>query len=1059
MIRYFAAHPTAANILMFAIIAIGLVALPGLNKETFPEIKFYKVQVTVAYPGASPADVEEAICNRLEDATDGISYTYQQRCEARDNVGILSMEMQEEGNMRQFIDDIKAAVDGIVDFPEETEDPVITELNRTSPVVTVAITADSLTKPELKALAEYYRDRLLALPEVPIVTVSGFSTHQLNVLISPEAMLKYNLSAQDIANRIRQQAIELPSGLLETSDTSLQLRFDNVRKTQDQLASLVILSTDKGAEIQLGDIARIEDEFEKEEERVELNGKPAALLKVNKNTSDDTLTIFNAVESFVKAENARLPPGTRLTLTQDSASIVKDRLQLLLKNGFQGLLLATLVLFLFFNYRYTFWVALGLPISFLGGLAVMSAVGISINMISMVALLMATGILMDDAIVLSESIAHEFNRGKKPLEAAIDGTKRVFRGVLSSYLTSALLFGSLLFMKGDMGQVMKVLPAVLLSVLTFSLLEAFLVLPHHLAHSLAHARKTRLPVWRQHFEAGFQKLRAGATWLAYHAIAYRYITIGTAFGLLILALGLLATGTIKFKAFPDLEGNALEARLLMPQGTPLKRTEQVVDQLRQSLQKTVAEFQPQEREALLKNVQVAYSQNADSQESGAHLATISVDLLETEKRLTTLAELTPRWRELTGPIPGAISIQFKEPQVGPAGRAIEIELTGHNLDQMSQVSQDIQNWLRGYPGVANVLDDLRPGKPQYRISLLPGALAKGVDAQTISSQLRAAYQGIKVSDVYRGRESYEISARLDSPPERALADFDDLVIFSRSGVAIPLVSVATIEEARDYARIAHLNHQRVVTIIGTVDAAQANTSEILGDTKKRLFPSLDQRYPDIRIALKGELESGAKTNRSILSGFILALAGMYLLLSLQFRNYREPLVVMLNIPLALIGAIFGHLVMGLDFTMPSMIGFVSLAGVVVNDSILLVEFVKLRSREGKVLHDAATLAVSDRFRAIFLTSITTVAGMAPLMLETSMQAQVLIPLVTSIVFGMFSSTLLIMLVLPAFYGVMEDIGFVRLGGEALKGGAQGVAKGEPSPSLSENSKPSPVRSG
>lgn len=1026
MIRYFVCHPTAANILMWAIIAVGLVALPSLNKETFPKIDLNQVQVTVAYPGASPSDVEEGICHPLEDATDGIGFTKEQRCEARDNMGMLTMEMQEDGDIRQFIDDIKSAVDGIITFPQNTEDPVIMELGRTEPVVTVAITAKNLSSPELKMLAEYYRDHLLALPQVPIVSISGFSTHQLTVLVTPEAMLKYNLSIQDIADLIQSQALDLPVGVLKSKDTAYQIRFDNARKTVAELTSLVIINTDKGGEIRIGDIATIVDQFENVEERVELDGKQAALLKVNKNTRDDTITIFDAVKEFVDQENAHLPDGTKLTLTQDAASIVKDRLQLILKNAWQGLLLATLALFLFFNYRYTFWIALGLPVSFLGGLAVMSILGISINMISMVALLMAIGILMDDAIVLSESISDEYNHGKTPMEAAISGTQKVARGVFSSFLTSALLFGSLLFMTGDMGQVMGVLPVVLLAVLTISLLEAFLILPHHLTHSLKHSHGKKTPHWRTIFDANFLTLRDHFTGFARTAITYRYMTVGIAFALFILSIGMLATGTIKFKAFPDLEGNRLEARVLYPQGTPLAKTEALVEKLIAAARKTQQQFQENESAPLIKNIQVAYSENKDASGSGAHLATVSLDILDTELRHTSLLDYTRAWRKNTGAVPGIISLQFKEPSFGPSGRAIEIQLSGDDLSELSKASYEIQNWLIGYPGVSNILDDLRPGKPQYKVTLLPGALAAGVNAKMVSTQLRSAYQGAKVNDIYQGREAYEINVKLDSRLEYALADFDDMMIFLKTGQSIPLVSVATIMEDRDYARIGHVNHQRVVNILGNIDSTKANTAEILSDTQKRLFPALQKRYPDLKIYIKGEIQSSTQTNNSIFMGFFLALTGVFLLLSWQFKNYREPIVVMLNIPLALIGAILGHYIMGLDFTMPSMIGFVSLAGVVVNDSILLVEFVKYRVKEGMVLHDAASQAVHDRFRAIFLTSVTTIAGMAPLLLETSLQAQVLIPLVTSIVFGMLTSTMLVLLVLPAAYGIMEDIGFIAL---------------------------------
>jgi len=1026
MIRYFIKHPTAGNILMMAIIAIGLASIPQLNKESFPVLKPSKVQVNVAYPGANPADVEDAICNRLEDATDGISFLKEQKCDARDNIALFTLEMQEAGEIKTFYDDIKAAIDGITDFPDEVEDPTIKQLGRISPVANIAITSEGLTTTELKALTEHYRDKLLAIPEVPIVSIDGFSTHQLQVLINPDMQLKYQLSVQDIANLIASQALNLPAGTLEGQQINYQIRFDNVRKTAEALADLVILSTPGGGEIRLGDIARIEDKFEKREQRVELNGKPAGILKISKNTTDDIVKVFAALKTFVATENAILPHGTRLTITKDGASLVTDRLKLLVKNGWQGLLLAGLTLFLFFNWRYTFWVALGLPISFLGGLAMMVLFGITINMISMIALLMAIGILMDDAIVLSESIAHEYKKGKSPMQAAIDGTQRVIAGVFASYLTSAFLFGSLLMMKGDIGQILGVLPVVLLSVLTISLIEAFLVLPHHLMHSLAHTHEKEPPKWRISFEQFFEKLREGMGKLADLAINYRYITVGVALAMLVFSVGLIVTGTVKFKAFPDLEGNTVDARVLLPQGTPLVETEQVMQRLLQALDKTLQTLNQNEPEPLVKNIQLDYGVHADVPENGPHLATITLDLLNTEIRHTTIAELTSLWRKYSGDLPSVISIQFREPKIGPAGRAIEIRLSGNHLDKLSQASWELQNWLRGYAGVSNLLDDLRPGMPQFSAQLKPGALASNVDSRTIASQLRAAYQGAKVSDIYHGREAYEIIAKLDSKPGDEIQDFDNLRVFSKKGDPIPLSSVANITEKREFARIAHINHKRTVTIVGDVDAAIANTAEIIAATERDFLTALQKKYPDITFSLKGEVENGNETKTSILTGFALGALGVFLLLSLIFRNYREPFIVMLNIPLALIGAIWGHWIMGLDFTLPSMIGFVSLAGIVVNDSILLVVFVKNHIEDGMTFHDAARQAVRDRFRAIFLTSATTIAGMTPLLFETSTQALVLVPLVTSIVFGMLTSTLLVMLVLPAVYGIMEDIGFIKL---------------------------------
>jgi len=1025
MIRYFASHQTAANILMFVIVLAGLLVLPTLNKETFPEIDTNKIKITVVYPGASTGEVEEGICNRLEDATDGLSFLEEQRCEARDNIGILTLDMQEQGNIQQFLNDVNAAVDGITDLPDNAEGPVVEELGRTKPVVSVAINAD-LAQPELKALAEYYRDRLLALPEIPIVTVSGFSTHQLSVLIKPESLRQYQLSIDDIANRIKNQSLDMPAGTLEADERTYQIRFLNERRTVNELADLIVLDNVNGAQLRLGEMARIVDDFTDEEMRTDLNGKPAATLKISKNLSDDTLTIFNAVKKFVDEENIRLPESTRLVITQDTASIVQDRLSLLLKNGWQGLILATLTLLLFFTWRYTFWVAVGLPISFVGGLVMMSLFGISINMISMVALLMAIGILMDDAIVISESIETEYRNGKSPLQASIEGIRKVARGVFSSFATSAILFGSLLFLKGDMGQIMGVLPVVLLSVLTISLIEAFLILPHHLKHSLERHHEQKRANWRNRFETRFERLRDRVGKMGDMAIRFRYVVLGGAIALFIISISFIPAGFIKFKAFPDLEGNILDARIIMPQGTPFSRTEEVVSILLDSLKKSLAQLPPEDEGELVKNIQVSYSSNIDAGEEGTHLATISLDLLDAETRNNSLNELRRLWLKTTPTISDAISIQYKEPAFGPAGQAISIRLQGQDLPQLSKASWELQNWLNGYPGVSNIMDDLRPGKPQFTVNLYPGALNSGLDAQQLSRQLRAAYQGVKVSDVYQGREAYEINVKLDNDPKNALRDFESLTVFSKQGVAIPLAAIAQINEVREFSRIVRINHQRTITISGDIDSKLTNTNVVINDTKKRFLPQLQKNYPGLVFSLEGEVKNSRETNMSVLSGFIAGIAGVYLLLSLTFRNYREPLVVLINIPLALIGVIWGHLLMGLDLTLPSMIGFVSLAGIVVNDSILLVEYVKMRSREGMALHDAAGQAIRDRFRAIFLTSITTVAGMFPLLLETSLQAQVLVPLVASVAFGMIASTFLTLLVLPASYTIMEDLGFVEV---------------------------------
>jgi len=1025
MIRYFASHPTAANSLMTLIILVGLIIIPTINKETFPEIKLSAIQVTAAYPGASPSEVEKAICNRLEDATDGISFLKEQECVAKDSIGQMTLTMQQSGDLQKFVADVKSAVEAISDFPSNTERPVVTELGATFPVVGIAISA-KLTPPELKDLAEYYRKQLLALPQVPIATISGFSTHHLSVLVKAETLRQYKLSVEDIAILIRSQAMDVPVGSMEASDQIYKLRFSNERNTVQSLADLIILDSEEGGQIRLGDIAEIKDEFADKGLSNELNGNPAALIQITKNASDDTLTIFGAVKKFVDQENARLPASTRLTITQDYASVVRDRLDLVSGNGVQGLFLASFVLLLFFYWRYTLWVVSGVLVSFVGGMAILSFFGVTINMISMVALLMAIGILMDDAVVISESIESEYKKNPSPLKATIAGVNKVKGGVISSFATSAALFGGLLFLKGDLGQIMSVIPIVLLSVLSVSLLEAFLILPHHLKHSLEKHHNSERSAWRLKFDKIFSQLTEAVGRVADYAIKFRYATLGGVLAIFAISIGMLTSGVVKFAAFPSIEGNVLQARILMTQGTTLSRTEQVVDTLLSGLD-TVKSKLPKENDGeLIRQIQVSYGTNADAGEQGEHLATISVDLLDADKRHTSLNELRRLWKDATPTIADAISVQFKDAVLGPAGKAISIRLQGQDLNILSQASWELQHWLHGYEAVSNVMDDLRPGKREFEIALTPGALASGVNAQRVSSQLRAAFQGIKVGDVYKSREAYEIYVSLDSTPENALENFSQMVIFSDKGIDIPLSAIATITEKQSFSKISRINHQRTVTINAAVDTELGNTAQILQDTKARFLANLLKKYPGITTSFEGEAKSSSESNASVLFGFLLGITAVYFLLGLQFKNYIEPIIVMMNIPLALIGVILGHKFMGLDITMPSMIGFVSLAGIVVNDSILLVEFVKYHSRNGMPLHTAAGQAVRERFRAIFITSITTVAGMLPLLSETSLQAKVLIPLIVSLVFGMLSATLLLLVVLPATFTILEDIGFTEL---------------------------------
>jgi multidrug efflux pump subunit AcrB len=1028
MIRYFTSHPTAANLVMMAFVVIGLFAAPTLQRETFPRLESRRVQVQVIYPGARPEDVEEGVCQRIEDAIDSVSDVKEVKCEANENVARAVIEMVEGADLERFTSDVKTEVEAITDFPDQAEKPIISQLGRTDFVASVVVTGPE-SKTELKAYAENLKDVLLQAGGIPKVAIAGFSDRQFRIEIPDIALRQHGLSAADVARAIQRQNIDLPSGSLKTSQSDLLVRFADQRKSVNDIARLVIVSSSGGGQIMLGEIAKITDRFELDEEAIVFNGKKAAVLNITKTEKEDTLNVIERVREVLAAQRKLMPPGISLVVSNDLSSIVKDRLRLLITNGAQGLALVFLVLWLFFGFRYSFWVAAGLPVSFLGALAMMAMLGYSINMITMVALLIVIGLLMDDAIVIAENVASQRSSGKAPLEAAIAGTGQVLPSVFASFATTTCVFGSLAFLKGDIGQILKVIPAVMLLVLVVSLIEAFLILPNHLYHAIE-KNKDNKPGRVQ------QLVNDGVNWFGEHvirptaswAVRWRYLTVGIAVGAMIITVSMIAGGVLKFSPFPDLDGDVIEARILLPQGTPLERTRKVVGQVRAAIERVNSQLTPKQpgKKPLVKNLTIKYNKNVDAHESGAHVATIVVDLLGSEVRSARVDDVIADWRRETGNLADVVAIRFTEPTTGPGGLAIDIRMQGRDLDVLKKAARELKHWLRQFNGVLNVLDDLRPGKREIRVHLKDGASSLGVDALLIADQLRSAFFGSTVGEIQRGADSFEIDVRLARGDRNSLGDLDYFTITTGQGKRVPLAVVADVEFGRGVSRINRINGLRTVTVQGDVDVRYANAGEILAKAKTEIFPQIIKRYPQISVGIEGSNNDAKKTQQSMIKGFAIGLIGVFLLLSFQFRSYVEPVVVMIIVPFAFIGAVWGHIALGLEFTMPSMMGFVALAGVVVNDSILLVNFIKHHHGTTNSVLEAAPLASQARFRAILLTSLTTVAGLTPMLFETSLQAQILIPLVTSLAFGLTSATVLVLFLVPAFYAIIDDMGFARL---------------------------------
>ncbi|BAZ95183.1 cation/multidrug efflux pump [Thiohalobacter thiocyanaticus] len=1026
MIRWFAGHPTAANLLLILILAVGALAAPTLTRETFPDYLPPEVGIQMEYRGAAAADVEEAICQRLGEALARVEFMDEFRCTARDNLAEALAAMDPRGNMGRFLDDIRTEIEALTDLPERAEAPIIRELHRTDLVAALAVAGD-MRLPDLETYAGQLEDRLLALPDVVDVVSRGLSQLQWQIEVPRDRLRQYGLGVEDIAAAVRRQNVDLPLGVLETEARDIQLRFVDQRRRPQELAELVVIAGPAGGELRLGEIATITETYERAEEQVRFNGERALVLEVHKARYADALDVMDRLRAFVAGERGRQGEGVRLTLTQDMTSIVRDRLQMLVENGLLGLVLVGLVLSLFFRPRLALWALFGLPAAFAGAFAVMALTGLSLNMITLVGLLMAIGIVMDDAVVITDNIARHAGEGRTPLEAVVAGAREVLPGVLSSFLTTAAVFVPLSFLAGELGSVLEVLPVVLIAALLASLVEAFWILPHHLKGGVAALTAGHDSRLRARFAAAFERFRDRIGILADGGVKYRYAVLAVMLAVLLGSAGFIAGGHVKMEAMPEIDGDVLEARILMPQGTPLARTEAVVERVTVAAESLDAELSPQQPggAALVRAVQTRFSHNPSAGETGPHVATVMLDLLSTENRSTDLDTLSRRWREAIGDIPGLISLVIQEPGFGPAGIPIELRLYGEDLDRLKQAADALAVKLAGYRGVSNVLDDLRPGKPQRWLVLAEGALPLGLTAADVAGQLRTGILGEIVDTVQVGDQHIEILVR-QSGAERATLDFlRDAVILDGQGNAVPLGEVVEIRAARDWAQITRIDGRRTVTVSADVDGRRANADAIVTDLSQSWLPELLARYPGVEVGIEGQAARSRETGQSIARGLLLGLLGIFLILSFQFRSYLEPLIVMLSIPLAFMGAIWGHVLMGYNLSMPSLVGAASLAGIVVNNAILLVMFIKQYRAEGMEVRAAAGRASRERTRAIFITSSTTIAGLLPLLAETSTQATAIIPLVIAVVFGLLVSTVLILIALPALYVILDDLGIAR----------------------------------
>ena len=1036
IIDWFARNGVAANLLMIVTIAAGLISLSRIKLEVMPEFSSDTITVFISYLGATPEEVEEGVCIRVEEAVQDLEGIKKIKSIASEGGGRVNVEVKAGYDTRQLLDDIKARVDGISTFPRETEKPVIQELLVRRQVINVAISGQTDEK-SLKVLGERVRDDLIDLPAISQVELSATRSYEISIEVSEKALRRYGLTFDEVAQAVRKSSLDLPGGTIRTSGGEISLRTKGQAYQGHEFEQIVLRSFPDGTRLTVADVGVVRDGFAETDESARFNGEPAVLVQVFRVGDESALQIAAAVKEYVKEAGGVFPDGIHLTTWQDDTLILKDRLNLLLRNGRTGFILVFLSLALFLRLKLAWWVALGMAVSFFGAFWVMPVFDVSINLLSLFAFILVLGIVVDDAIVVGENIYKQVERGKTGLRAAIDGVCEVGTPVVFAVLTTIAAFSPLTGVSGNMGKLMKVIPIIVISTLTFSLLESLLILPSHLSHVHPDDKPSR---WRvkqrwddlQNAVAQWLKNMAQGPYrrLLELALQWRYTSIAVGLATLILTVGLVAGGWVKFTFFPAVEADNTVALLTMPEGTPATVTAQIV----KHLEKTARDLQEQlenEGEPGIQHVlatvgaqpfrarQAILNPAGQIGGGGGHLGEVNLQLYSAEVRGIAASEIARRWRDMAGAVPDAEELVFST-AIMNTGDPIHIQLAGANYDELQLAADDLKSKLSEYPGVFDITDSFRAGKKEVRLKIKPEAEAAGLTLSEMARQVRQAFYGEEVQRIQRGRDDIKVMVRYPEAERRSLNDLQDMRIRFPDGGEVSFQATGVATEGHGYAQITRTDRRRTVAITADVDLNRANANDIVADVTAHFMPHLLGKYPGIKYSLEGEQSEQRETIGGLLRGFLFALLLIYALLAIPFKSYSQPLIVMSAIPFGLVGAVWGHVLMGKDLTILSCFGIVALTGVVVNDSLVMVDFVNRARKEGQPLLQAIREAGVSRFRAIILTSLTTFLGLTPLLLEKSLQAQFLIPMAISLAFGVMFATFITLIIVPSIYLILED---------------------------------------
>jgi multidrug efflux pump subunit AcrB len=1058
-IAYMAKNGVAANLLLVFLVIAGLFSLGNIVQEVFPEFSLETIQISVIYPGATPEEVEESIVRKIEEQIGAVEGIKQITSSASEGLGVVSVELRLGADVSRALDDIKAEVDRIPTFPDQAERPEVRELTNRSSVMRLAIYGNASER-TIKELAYRTEDALSALPEVSYVSSSGIRAYEISVEVSNARLRSLGLTLQDVAQVIRSGSLDLSAGTIETAEEEVRVRTVGQNYTQQDFEEIILLSGSDGTRVRLGDIATVRDGFEDADLITRYNGQPAALVEVFRTSDERVLEIVAAVNAAIE-ENIRpaLPAGVSLEIWNNSGDSLESRLGLVLGNALMGLALVLLALTLFLDLRLAFWTAVGIAVSFTGALGIMLVYGVSISVISLFGFILAVGIVVDDAIVVGENIFAERERGEPPLRAAVKGATRVRGPVIFAVLTTIVAFTPLIFVPGTIGKVLVPIPIVVISVLLLSLVESLLILPNHLSHLPPphHSGRNVLTRFFERVQVAvderFQRFVQGPLDRAIRfAIDVPSLVVAAGVGLIILSVALVPAGILRVEFFSDVEGDLVSASLEMPEGTPVERTAEVADRLTAAGQAVAARLQAERGEdappVALAFYQVVGQGGGGGGPTGgsrasaprSNIASVQIQLSDPEVRAVSSRVFEQMWRDDMGAVPSAKSLSFVSNVFG-AGAPVQVELSHPDPELLESYGDRVVEELQLFDGVFDIETDKDQGLREIQLRLKPAARTLGLTLDDVARQVRSAFFGTEALRVQREREDLRVYVRLPESERNSVGDLEEYRIRTAQGAEVPLQAVADLSFGTSPSTIRRKDGQRILTVTARVNPEEVSGQEINDALRAGVLPGL--QAADFRLGFQfgGAQQQQTESFGAIIKGFLLAMLVVYALLAVPFQSYVQPLIIMAAVPFGIIGALIGHLLLGLPVGLLSMFGIIGLSGVVVNDSLVMIDFINERMRSGMDPRTAILDGAKARFRPIMLTSVTTFLGVAPLTFEKSVQAQFLVPMAAALGFGILFGTAILMLLVPALTSIELNV-LTRLGRDRT---GRKVAGGNPSP--------------